>query len=92
MGNQYEPKVRADLEGLKPYKVEEKRFSVELDSNESPWNLPDDIIEDIRGAVKQMEFNRYPDNVGAWLKQSLADGLGILPTISFWGTEVTRSS
>jgi histidinol-phosphate aminotransferase len=73
------PEIRDDLKGMQPYVVNEKRYTVELDSNESPWNLPDEVIEDIRGAMAGIEFNRYPDNSCAWLKQGLADSYAILP-------------
>lgn len=73
------PPVRQDIEDLKPYEVPFNRYEVELDSNESPWNLPDDILRDIADAVSSIEFNRYPDAGATWLKQSIADSITVLP-------------
>ena len=44
------------LKKLKPYEPVSGDFSSRLDANESPWDLPDDLLAGIRVA-----FNRYPD-------------------------------
>jgi histidinol-phosphate aminotransferase len=73
------PPVRKDIEDLKPYVVPLNRYEVELDSNESPWNLPDVLLQEIAEAIGSIEFNRYPDAGAAWLKQSIADSFTVLP-------------
>ncbi len=78
-GGKKTPPVRDDLKDLKPYEVPVRRVQVELDSNENPWNLPDDVLQDIQGALAGLAFNRYPDMGGSWLKQSIADGNQLLP-------------
>ncbi len=46
-GGKKTPPVRDDLKDLKPYAVPVTLASVELDSNENPWNLPVDVLKDI---------------------------------------------
>ncbi|MFA5866532.1 MAG: histidinol-phosphate transaminase [Actinomycetota bacterium] len=73
-GGRKTPPVRDDLQGIKPYAVPVTRAQVELDSNENPWNLPDEVIKDVLDTLAGTDFNRYPDIGVKWLRQNLADG------------------
>lgn len=73
------PPVRRDIEDLKPYVVPLNRYEVELDSNESPLNLPDDILRGIGEAVSSIDFNRYPDAGANQLKEEIAETIQVLP-------------
>lgn len=68
---------REDLKSLSAYTVPEASVAVELDSNESPWNIPEAIVEDIRRALTGFEFNRYPDMNAALLREALARLYGL---------------
>ena len=68
------PPVRDDIQDLKPYSVPESGTAIELDSNENPWNLPDDVLKDISETLLSVRYNRYPDTEAAWLKESLVAG------------------
>lgn len=73
-GGRRTPPVRDDLKDLKSYEVPVTRASVELDSNENPWNLPAEVLKDVLDKIGGIDFNRYPEIGGGWLKQNLADG------------------
>ncbi len=68
------PPVRDDLKDMKPYAVPLTRARVELDSNENPWNLPDEVLKDVLDTLAGLDYNRYPDIGSTWLRQNLADG------------------
>jgi histidinol-phosphate aminotransferase len=73
------PPVRDDLKDMKPYAVPVTRATVELDSNENPWNLPDDVLREILGWLGEIDYNRYPEIGGGALRASLAEGYGLGP-------------
>jgi histidinol-phosphate aminotransferase len=73
------PPVRDDLKGLKPYAVPVTRAGIVLDSNENPWNLPDEVLKDILDKINGIDFNRYPEIGSGWLKTCLADGYRLGP-------------
>lgn len=68
---------REDLTGLSAYQVPQARLAVELDSNESPWNLPDEITDEISKRMEGFDFNRYPDISASPLREALADVYGL---------------
>lgn len=71
-GGEKTPPVRDDIQDLKPYSVPGSGVAIELDSNENPWNLPDDVLKDISETLQSVNYNRYPDTKAVWLKKSLA--------------------
>ncbi len=78
-GGKKTPPVRDDLIGVKPYAVPVTHAPVELDSNENPWNLPEEVIKDVLDTLAGIDFNRYPDIGATWLRQNLADGYQLGP-------------
>lgn len=64
---------RAVLNTLKSYSVEEADWSVKLDANESPYNLPPLVRERIMNRLDYMAFNRYPDMGMQDLRTMIAD-------------------
>ena len=52
---------RAALHTLKPYSVEEDDWSIKLDANESPYNVPPLVRERIMNRLDYLAFNRYPE-------------------------------
>lgn len=49
------------LNRIQPYMVDKSEFSVKLDANESFLNFPDSLKEELRDALMEVLYNRYPD-------------------------------
>ena len=86
--------LRRGLEGLIPYEpgrpisVVEKELGIEeaikLASNESPYRPFPQVIEAMQQAV--FEVNRYPDGGCTFLREKLADRLGVTPSMIMVGS------
>lgn len=64
---------------LTPYSPITGDYSIRLDANESCFNLPDDIIQQIKEAVATVDYNRYPDPYATSLCKAFADYYSINP-------------
>lgn len=69
--------LRKELQGMVPYKTPYLTEGAILNANESPFNLPDEIIEAYTEELKNMDFNRYPDMDSTLLKDALAKAYGL---------------
>lgn len=67
------------LRGVDPYIPADGKCSVNLDANESCFNIADAIGEEIANAVKDIKFNRYPDPLATEVTEAFADYYGIDP-------------
>jgi histidinol-phosphate aminotransferase len=70
------PAVRAESEYVvgAPSDVE-----VKLNQNESPYDLPDELKEELLEAHSEVEFNRYPSEQPRELRNALAEREGVEP-------------
>lgn len=70
--------LREDLSSLTPYTVEQIPYTIKLDANESPFDLPQSVrcalAAEIVGGLR---FNRYPDSDANDLREKLAGNLGL---------------
>ncbi len=64
---------------LIPYQPIVGNYPVRLDANESGYNLPQDILQQIKDVLDTVAFNRYPDPYATDLCQAFADYYGISP-------------
>lgn len=62
---------------LEPYEPISGTYDVRLDANECPYNYPEEIIQEIKTAVNNIDFNRYPDPLAAEVVKSFAEYYGI---------------
>ncbi|MGM9970979.1 MAG: histidinol-phosphate transaminase [Anaeroplasmataceae bacterium] len=69
--------LRKDLNGMVPYSTPYLTSGVILNANESPFNLPREIIDLFYEELKRVNFNRYPDMNGYELKNALAKVYGL---------------
>jgi histidinol-phosphate aminotransferase len=68
------------LSALSPYvPVEENREIIHLDANESFLNLPKDVLEEIKKALGEISFNRYPDPFASELCKAFGAFYGVDP-------------
>ncbi len=54
-------------------------IDVKLNQNESPFDLPDEIKEELLDAFGQVDFNRYPSEQPQELRRALAEHEGVSP-------------
>ncbi|MDR0983674.1 MAG: aminotransferase class I/II-fold pyridoxal phosphate-dependent enzyme [Ruminococcus sp.] len=61
------------LKNLKPYAPADGDYEMRLDANESAFNLSDDILNEVKTAICDINFNRYPDATCEALRTAFAD-------------------
>ncbi len=64
--------VRSEVYKLEPYKPITFNWNLKVDANESPYDVPDEIKEEIWDEVKKNSFARYYDPTSELLRESLA--------------------
>lgn len=69
--------TRPDLADLEPYVVKDVPHRIKMDSNENPFDMPEQIRELIAIEVTRHQFNRYPDPAALALRGSLATELNL---------------
>ena len=69
--------LRPDLSDLKPYHVCQPRHRIKLDANESPFDLPKELRDEIAIEMKNLQFQRYPDPSSDALRTEISENLGI---------------
>lgn len=72
-------KLNKKISELEPYSPITGDYKIRLDANESCFNLPEDIIEQIKQAVTSIDYNRYPDPYATELCTAFANYYGISP-------------
>jgi histidinol-phosphate aminotransferase len=64
--------VREDLAGLVPYGAPQLDVPVRLNTNETPYPVPQDVLDDMAEAVRRLQLHRYPDREAVELREALA--------------------
>jgi histidinol-phosphate aminotransferase len=64
--------VREDLADLVPYGAPQLDVPVRLNNNESPYPVPQAVLDDMAEAVRGLELQRYPDREATELREALA--------------------
>jgi len=65
-------RVRDDLADLTPYGAPQLDVPVRLNTNETPFPVPQPVLDDIAEAVRGLELHRYPDREALELREALA--------------------
>lgn len=70
---------RPQVAALKPYHLPDVKASVILSANESPYNLPESIINEIKDEFDTIAYNRYPDPLSREIRTLIGQhyGLGV---------------
>lgn len=71
------PFLREDLADLTPYHVAQPSHRVKADANESPFDLPPEIRQELIEAIAELSFNRYPDPSSDLLRTKLCEQLEV---------------
>lgn len=64
--------IRPLVRELSAYHVEPYPCAAALDANESPYQLPDILLERTTEALKKIAYNRYPDPQAGALRRAIA--------------------
>ena len=62
---------------LRPTMLLNLPHRVKADANESPFDLPPEIRQELTDAIAQLKFNRYPDPSSDLLRTQLCEQLGV---------------
>jgi histidinol-phosphate aminotransferase len=73
------PLPRDDLRTLEGYHSPQVDVDVRLNTNESPYGPPDAFVERWVAALRDVEWNRYPDRAATGLRAALGAFLGQPP-------------
>ena len=66
---------------LVPYEPISGTYKIRLDANECPTDLPEDIKAQLKAAIDELPFNRYPDPMAAGVVKSFSDFYKIDPEL-----------
>ena len=70
-------RVRDDLAGLSPYGAPQLDVPVRLNTNETPYPVPPEVLEELAAAVRGLrDLHRYPDREATELREALARHAG----------------
>ena len=70
-------RIRADVQSMHAYAVQESRGLIKLDAMENPYRLPADLQAALGQRLGALALNRYPGDRGADLQQALAAYAGM---------------
>ena len=71
--------IREEIKAFQPYRVMEGDYRIWLDKNESPYDLPNWLKEEIFEELKELPWNRYPHITSMPLREAVADFYGVSP-------------
>lgn len=61
----------------KAYSIDTPKVKYKLDQNESPWDWPVELKQQVLEAVTKRQWNRYPETLGDTLNEMLAEYVGV---------------
>lgn len=70
-------KIRKRVEEFSPYDSDRKEAEVNLDKNESPFPLPDELEAKLNRVLQRTNLNRYPSPGSEKLREKLAEFHGV---------------
>ncbi len=65
------------LTGMVPYDPKYLKSETLLSANESPYSLPEQVVESIQQRIASFAFNRYPDPLANELRKLIAEWQGV---------------
>ena len=70
---------------LEPYHLPDVTASIILSANESPYNLPQAIVDEIKAEFDTIAYNRYPDPLSLELRGLIGEHYGLSAANVFAG-------
>jgi histidinol-phosphate aminotransferase len=77
------PAVRDDLRALEGYHSPQVEVDVRLNTNESPYPVPDAFRDALASELSRLEWHRYPDRAATALREDLAATMDVDPAQLF---------
>lgn len=74
-------KLSSYLTSMPAYSPAPNTCKVRLNTNESPYDLPDNLRKEVLEKIGEMAFNRYPNSRAIQLRDVAADFFGIDPSM-----------
>ncbi|NJE10531.1 histidinol-phosphate transaminase [Thermococcus sp. MAR1] len=72
-------RIRELVRSFEPYRVVEEDYPIRLDKNESPYDLPGWVKEEIFEELRELSFNRYPHITSMPAREAVASFYGLSP-------------
>ena len=72
-------RIRADIQSMHAYAVQDSRGLIKLDAMENPYRLSPELQAALGQRLGSVALNRYPGDRGAYLQQALAAYAGMPP-------------
>lgn len=79
MDDQLKKWIRPEFLDEPGYAVTLPDNDIKLNQNESSWDWPDTIKDEVAGRISNFAWNRYPQGVNGPLREKLADSLAVKP-------------
>ncbi len=73
------PRARRGVRTVRGYDIVEEDAAVKLNQNESPWDLPEEIKDEVASRLRRLEWNRYHQKVPSEFLDRLAATDGVRP-------------
>ncbi|MDM0114418.1 histidinol-phosphate transaminase [Variovorax sp. J22R133] len=70
-------RIRADVQSMHAYAVQDARGLMKLDAMENPFSLPPELQAELGKRLGSLAINRYPGDRGADLQKALAEHAGL---------------
>ncbi len=77
MPKKVEEIIRKDVLEINAYHVPDPGKMIKLDAMENPYHMPEELMDEWLGLIKQAEINRYPDPSAARLSAVLKTYMGV---------------
>ncbi|HKL11882.1 MAG TPA: aminotransferase class I/II-fold pyridoxal phosphate-dependent enzyme, partial [Clostridia bacterium] len=74
-----EKMVKETIKGMKAYQVDNSRYDIKIDANESNSNIFNEIMPEIWKNVMEEDINRYPDSEASDLREAISSFIGVKP-------------
>ncbi len=73
------PRARGGLRAVPPYLLVEEEGDVKLNQNESPWDVPEELKDEVAARLRRLPWNRYHQRIPAELVSRIARDSGFPP-------------
>jgi histidinol-phosphate aminotransferase len=70
---------RPQIDALPGYRVSRLAVPIKLNQNESPWDLPPEVKEEVLDALRSTPWNRYPPMRSERLREAIARSQSVEP-------------
>ncbi|MBK5251319.1 MAG: histidinol-phosphate transaminase [Peptostreptococcaceae bacterium] len=71
--------TKESIKGMKAYLVDNSKYDIKIDANESNTNIFQEIMPEIWGNVMKEDINRYPDSEASELRKAISGFIGVPP-------------